>query len=204
MTFDIPHVGNDPAPNWYSDDDFQRTMHAILSSTEDPSIFQMSFDKEPDVSGPGEIELSLGEGSIPLEDLDFSTYDLQQYLQSSPEFAVPVPPHSLPDAQASLSQAVDESLAAAQQGLNYNADDYINYDAEPAGSRPLSPGSSSHPSPSYPPEDAAEPLPNPYTPPAGAVNSSNRRVGASWRPPYHVTDAGIDSGPPRQWSVRAT
>lgn len=170
-----------PNQSWDSTtSEFDDHIHGFLSHTDDPSIFNLTFDPQTLVSHPqGELNISFGnnDGLLP----DFSNFDFSALWNAPTQNVDAVSPDT--------SLPVDfASLLPPQNDTTYNADDYINYDAASSESTQLAPT----PSASLK-----------YVPPAGASRAPLRRAGGYWPQPFTTSDANMDPSPPR-YSVPAT
>lgn len=180
---------------------FADSLQTHLSGTNDPSVFQLCIDPEALVSDPtGEVEVSLGNtafsfgGQSDLFPHDFSSF---QFDAPGNDLLTPLP--------LALEQTPDfNTLFPLDNGaVEFNADDYLNYDAPPQQIPPslLRPPVQVEQRAVDPPAPSAAR----YVPPSGAAFSSTRRVAASWKPPFTIADSPIDhNNPLRSWGVPAT
>jgi len=219
VSFNVPPLAVQPWMTSEGTSEFEQSIHALLSATGDPSIFQLShFDPNSLTSHPsGEIEVSMGQLHFPFETQpsqlsspDFSNFDFgslsgpssSHYLDNTNTGISPVD-HTTDLASLFPSHAVDPTSSASE---NVDFSSYLNFDDVPPDVTP----SRHTQSQSMPPieQQAIETTTTPsapYIPPAGAAYSSTRRVGASWKSSFTTApDSPIDHSPPRQWGVPAS
>ncbi|KAF7375984.1 HMG box domain-containing protein [Mycena sanguinolenta] len=168
-------------------------LHAILSATGDPSIFELSnFDPQILLDNPtGPLEVSLGQMDFPFGDpipnmADLPYYGSQSYVPD------PSPTTDFQSDLASLFPLLNSAPTSNDFGGNYNADDFLNLDGNPSDTAPAP--AVEQRSPETTPGRPA------YVPPSGAAQSSTRRVGGKWRPP---PESPVDQSPPTSWGVHA-
>ena len=162
------------------------SFQAMLSSTGDPSVYQLhNFDSNALTTDPNaELEISIG-----------------SMFQQSPSFLDSLFPGSA--IQPPAVQATANNYYFNPD--DFSIDDFLNYDPTAPSlntSVPDTPstlvlaGSTLETRPSS--------APTPYVPPTGAAFSSNRRVGASWKgSSYHAMNSPIEHSPPRAIQVPA-
>ncbi|KAJ7251782.1 hypothetical protein B0H12DRAFT_1185159 [Mycena haematopus] len=192
LSFDLPN----PQMQWTGHDSSGFSdIHAILSATGHPSIFELSnFDPQSLLDHPtGQLEVSLGQMNFPdFSDPIPSMADLPYYVSQPYAADSDVNPSEFPSDFASLFPLMNGSATSDFNGT-YNADDFLNFDANTSDASPAAPGMER--SPETTPSRPA------YVPPSGAALSSTRRVGGKWRPPESPTS---EQSPPRTtWGVHA-
>jgi len=161
------------------------SFQAMLSSTGDPSVYQLhNFDSNALYTDPNaELEISIG-----------SLFPSQNNLESIFHNSLIQPP----------AQTAANNYFFNLDHFNedaFNVDDFLNYDSSVLldNSVPETPSSEVLTAPTL--ETRSPSVPTPYVPPAGAAFSSNRRVGASWKGPFHAIRSPIDRSPPRAIEV---
>lgn len=171
-----------------SDVHLTESFQAMLSSTGDPSVYQLhNFDSNALATDPNaELEISIG-----------NIFPSQNNLES-------IFPNSLIQPPAAQTAANNYFLNLDHFNEDaFNVDDFLNYDS----SAPLDTLVPETPLSEVLTTSALETrssnAPTPYVPPAGAAFSSNRRVGASWKGPFHAISSSIDRSPPRAIEVPA-
>jgi hypothetical protein len=221
LSFNVPTLVQQAATGWAqgpseSDTPFEDSIQAILSSTNDPSVYQLSqLDTEDLWSHPqGEIEVSLGQMPLPgpdafnFDDFDFSSFLSQ--IQSEPALMTAQESRTL--AQDLSTLLLDKSFEQPQRDFSSSDSSIFQYVNLDSALRDDDPSASAYPTPS-PQEDQNEsnssacvaPAQTTYTPPAGAMFSSTRRVAASWKPSFTAKpESPVDHSPPRQWGVPAS
>lgn len=191
LSFDIPPM---PPQPWYNPT-VEDSLQALLSATDDPSIFQVhNFDANSLNANPtGQLELSIGQ--IP------TNYEAESYFGNSFNgFGFNLHGYGSEGQMASTDQS-DFSFFSPDMALSdmgsFAGEEFITYD----DSVPLS---SMPPTPSTQLQVVSEHEihhPTPYVPPAGAVHSSNRRAAGSWKISA-VPDSPIEHNP-LAWGVPA-
>ena len=186
----MPQTAVDHLQAWLqqsSDVHLTESFQAMLSSTGDPSVYQLhNFDSSALTTDPNaELEISIG-----------NIFPSQNNLES-------IFPNSL--IQPPVAQTASNNYFFNLDHFNedaFNVDDFLNYDSSAAldTSVPETPSSEVLTSPL---ETRSSSAPTSYVPPAGAAFSSNRRVGASWKGPFHAISSSIDRSPPRAIEVPA-
>ncbi|KAJ6497877.1 hypothetical protein C8R45DRAFT_899415 [Mycena sanguinolenta] len=168
-------------------------LHAILSATGDPSIFELSnFDPQLLLDNPtGPLEVSLGQMDFPFGDPIPNMADLPYY--GSQSYAADASPTDFHSDLASLFPLMNSSAPTSNDfGGSYNADDFLNLDGNTSDTA-LAPAVEQR-SPETTPSRPT------YVPPSGAAHSSTRRVGGKWRPP---PESPVEQSPPTSWGVHA-
>lgn len=180
-----------------NDVQLSENFQAMLSSTGDPSVYQLhNFDSSALTMDPNaELEISIGNIFHP---------------QHTTSFLDTIFPDSA--IQPSTAQAVTNNYFFNHNDFNmeaFNVDDFLNYDSSTLPSNTSVPDTPSteistglslvEARPSSAPAAST-----PYVPPAGAAFSSNRRVGASWKGSYHAMSSPVDHSPPRIIEVPPT
>ncbi|PFH52009.1 hypothetical protein AMATHDRAFT_57692 [Amanita thiersii Skay4041] len=204
VSFDIPQLQLPASQPWLANgqvNEFEEALQAFLSTTTDPSVFQLNnIDADFLTANPGgEIEVSMGQLPLAFETFltsegtisDFTAFDFSSMAGPSSQ-------------SLDVISAVTDVNSAVPTGdsVTYNADEFLNFDetfnAIPSLSSPrphtnaLNDGqSTSTPSGSY-------------VPPPGAAYSSTRRVGATWKPVFLDSDSVIERSPPKSWGVPAS
>ena len=168
-----------------SDVQLTESFQAMLSSTGDPSVYQLhNFDSNSLTTDPNaELEISIGNL--------FHSQHNTSFLESL-----------LPGSVIQPTQAAANNYFFNPDDFNintFNVDDFLNYDSSAPVLDPPPTEVLTETSLEIQPSSA----PTPYVPPAGAAFSSNRRVGASWKGSYHVVNSPIDHSPPRAIGVPA-
>ncbi|KIK09377.1 hypothetical protein K443DRAFT_1017 [Laccaria amethystina LaAM-08-1] len=174
LSFDIPPL---PPQPWYNPT-VEDSLQALLSATDDPSIFQVhNFDASSLNANPtGQLELSIGQ--IP------TNYEADSYFGNSFNgLGFNLYGYGSEGQMASSDQPdfsfLSTDIALTDMG-SFTGEEFITYDDAPS-SVPLS---SMPPTPSTQLQVVSEHEihhPIPYVPPAGAVHSSNRRAAGSWK-----------------------
>ncbi|TFK75332.1 hypothetical protein BDN72DRAFT_787252 [Pluteus cervinus] len=191
---------------------FDATLQAFLSSTGDPSIFQLSnFDPQSLATNPtGEIEVSLGQVAFPYETdssghqlPDFSSFTfVSPTADPNPVPALETPIHSVDPLAHDFTKFFSDTEAPLDYS-SYNADDYLNFDNSTISDDSHAPTPVERRVSGGAPLTPAVIPSSSYVPPAGAAYSSTRRVAGSWKPPFHAADSPLDHSPPRPWGVPA-
>ncbi|KAK0213026.1 hypothetical protein DFS33DRAFT_90425 [Desarmillaria ectypa] len=145
-----------PSDDRWNDPTFDDSLQALLTSTDDPSIFTLShFGEFPD-------HATLDAVALPMYDPNAFNFDLGNIASQPNE-------NSVPSNEGMLS-----SLDCSHS-TQCNLEDFINFD-------PYEPSSPQNLPPSPPPVEL--PVKQPYQPPSGAALSASRRVAGSWKHPF--------------------
>ncbi|KAG7446467.1 uncharacterized protein BT62DRAFT_1076024 [Guyanagaster necrorhizus] len=146
-----------PSDEQWNDPTFDDSLEALLTSTDDPSIFSLShFGPFPDHATLGAVALPMYDPNAFNFDFDFGNVGSQP----------------TEDSTASNEGMLSHGSSHMTQ---YNLEDFINFDAyEPNHAQNLPP---SPPSPELADKGA-------YQPPSGAALSASRRVAGSWKQPF--------------------
>ncbi|KAF8891704.1 hypothetical protein BD779DRAFT_1512553 [Infundibulicybe gibba] len=183
LQFDIQQSFAAPWP--HPGDNFEDVMNCSLAATNDPSIFELqNFDASVMFDNPAsQLEVQMGETLFNPTNFSDLNYNF--------DWLDPLP--AVPPAEP----VTDFGALFATNDYGFNPNDYLTDDITTSGSSSIA----ATPFESEPVVERPEPTrPGPYVPPAGAANSNNRRVGASWKPSF----SGTDHSPSRQWGVSAS
>jgi hypothetical protein len=223
VTFDLPASIQQSIPGWLQGAEgssFEETLQALLSSTGDPSVYQLSNVSSDDIINRPleEIEVSMGEMPFTTHDpfnfdtnLDFSSFMAQSQDQSTVTSSAQDMQPLLQDFSVLFSDKPMDQSQRDFSSSDSNIFQYINL--EPTLKDDDSPDTAAYPTPSPQNEKIiAKPATTPstsqhtpYTPPAGAALSSTRRVAANWKPSFSGRpDSPVDHSPPQQWGVSAS
>ena len=193
--FDMPQTTVEHLQAWLqqsNDVQLTESFQTMLSSTGDPSVYQLhNFDSNALTTDPNaELEISVGH----IFQSQLNTSFLDTIFSNS-------------STQPSTAQAAANNCFYNPNEFNvdaFNVDEFLNYDPS---APPLNTSVPDTPSTGVSTESTLETRPSsaptPYVPPAGAAFSSNRRVGASWKGSYHAMSSPIDHSPPRAIQVPA-
>ncbi|TFK44562.1 hypothetical protein BDQ12DRAFT_23902 [Crucibulum laeve] len=194
-SFDIPLQSAEQLNQWAFGGEFgEDALSTLLSSTGDPSVYQLhNFDIDH-AAGNTEIEVAYGQYETNGEGiLDYNEFNFEGFSFQDPAGSQLFSPLDNPSHFAALFTVDPHGMPVNDFG--FQPEQYLNFDnASLSGSSvPATPVVES---PAYE-EPAPTPAPTPYVPPAGAAYSSTRRVAATWRPTFN------DNSPPRAWQVPA-
>lgn len=204
---------------WNPDDDIPalfppmhhpQPLHAVLSATADPDIFNLDNLLDPDLSelfdGTREIEVAMHQVNNPG---GLSTYDqlgnlgfLFPDIGASPLNYTPSTTNGATEESLYFDEGTSYGVTTPQSsGLDFGGFSFDNFvqaadaivqEVPTPGAATASPGDDDF-------SQMVHPIPAPYMPPAGAANSS-RRVAADWR---HVRapspEAQLPQAPATTW-----
>jgi hypothetical protein len=187
----------------------------MISATNDPGIYQFANLQTEDISvtPQGEIEVSMGQMLPPApETFDFDDFDFTSFLASTQsEAAVTSAQDSTLLMQDLSTLFLESSFEQAQRDFSLSDNSIFQYVDLDSGLKDEDSSTTAYPTPS-PQHDrhvsnsttsVPQPQASTYTPPAGAIFSSTRRVAASWKPVFTAEpELPDDPSPPRQhWRV---